>query len=112
MSHARWLTTANRICRLYVATTKPTQQLKDIVKFILTVYAPSWFRIKKEKSCVNGPQNLFEVIKARIYLKGDQKKVVQKSIQHNGYFGHPENILLAMIYDKDLSIPQKAISII
>lgn len=110
MSHARWLTTANRLCRLYIATIIPSQQLKDIVTFILKVYAPAWFRIKRNKSCVNGPQNLFEIINACKYLKGAQKTVVQKSLQHNAYYAHPENILLAMIFDKTEANRQTSIS--
>lgn len=110
MSHARWLTTANRICRLYVATVKPSQQLKDLVKFILTVYAPAWFLIKRNHSCIDGPHNLYQIIKSCSYLKGQQKVVVQKSIQHNGYFAHPEHILLTMIYDENELNRQKAIS--
>lgn len=112
MSHARWVTTANRLCRLYVATPKPSQPLKDIVRFIVRVYAPSWFRIKKYHSCVNGTQNLYEVIKSCRYLKGEQKAVVQKSIQNNAYFAHPENLILGMIFDKTESIRTKAISLI
>ena len=40
MAHSRWLTTANRILRLYVSTVEPSQTLKIIVEYITKVYAP------------------------------------------------------------------------
>lgn len=41
LNHARWLTTANRILRLYVATCSPSQHLLLLVQFIMKVYASS-----------------------------------------------------------------------
>ena len=37
MSHARWLTTANRLLRLYVATTNPTENLNILTQYIIKV---------------------------------------------------------------------------
>ncbi len=39
MSHALWLTTANRILRLDVATESPSQQFKNFAEFVVKVYA-------------------------------------------------------------------------
>ena len=47
MAHSWCLTTANRILRLYVSTDEPFQILKIIVEYIMKVYAPVWFAIKK-----------------------------------------------------------------
>lgn len=112
MHHARWLTTANRILRLYVSQKKPTENLKKLVKFIANVYAPTWFDIKKNKSCVEGAKHLFKFIKRTAYLKGEDKKIVEKSIQQNGFFAHPENILLAMVYDDDLRVRGRAVNLL
>lgn len=46
INHNRWLTMANRILRLYVATVSPSDGLKMLAIFILTVYTPMWFEIK------------------------------------------------------------------
>nr|CAI5847319.1 unnamed protein product [Callosobruchus analis] len=40
LSHARWLTTANQIMRLYVATEVPDECLCLLVEYIIKVYAP------------------------------------------------------------------------
>ena len=47
MHHARWLTLANNILRIYISTTNPTKNLNIIANYIVRVYAPSYFTIKK-----------------------------------------------------------------
>jgi hypothetical protein len=47
IDHARWLTTANRILRLYICTRDPIQPLQTLAEFIMRVYALMWFRIKR-----------------------------------------------------------------
>ena len=47
MAHSRWLTTANRILRLYVPTVELSQTLKTIVEYIMKVYVPVLFCNKK-----------------------------------------------------------------
>lgn len=83
-----------------------------MVKFIVTVYAPMWFRVKRNHSCINGPQNLFEMIRSAKYLRGEQRTVVRNAIQRNAFFAHPESIILAMVFDQCESYRQKAISLI
>lgn len=48
LSHSRWLTTANRVLRLYISTPLPSDELKELVTFILKSYMPLWFQIKKK----------------------------------------------------------------
>ncbi|GBM43156.1 hypothetical protein AVEN_2281-1 [Araneus ventricosus] len=59
---ARWLTTANRILRLYISTSDPSNELITLVVFILRVYAPSWFRIKFHHSIKDGARCLWHFI--------------------------------------------------
>ncbi|GBN79846.1 hypothetical protein AVEN_76905-1 [Araneus ventricosus] len=40
LSHARWLTTANRLLGLYIGTPSPSQNLKILVNYVMLVYAP------------------------------------------------------------------------
>uniref|UniRef100_A0A8D8R121 Uncharacterized protein n=1 Tax=Cacopsylla melanoneura TaxID=428564 RepID=A0A8D8R121_9HEMI len=37
LCHSRWLTTANRILRLYVSTEKPTKELELMVTYVLSL---------------------------------------------------------------------------
>lgn len=97
--HARWLTTANRILRVYVGTEAPSNNLKILVVFILKVYAPLWFQIKAHPSCKDGARHTWMSINLTRYLSKDLKKIVEPVIQRNAYFAHPENILLSMVTD-------------
>lgn len=112
MNHARWLTTANRILRLYVATSEPWQELRDVVRFILKSYAPTWFKIKRSPSCIKGSLHLFKAIQSCNYLKGKQREVVQKCMQHNAFYAHPENVILGMLFDENEFARNKAIQLL
>ncbi len=41
---------------------KPTQKLKKIVSFIINVYAPLWFGIKKSAKVADGARLFFKVL--------------------------------------------------
>ncbi|KAG7170172.1 hypothetical protein Hamer_G012424 [Homarus americanus] len=59
MAHSRWLTTANRFLCLYVSTSEPSSTFNEIVRFIMTVYTPIWFKIKKNSSFTEGVKFYF-----------------------------------------------------
>ena len=99
MSHSRWLTTANRILRLYVASECPSDNLKTLATYVVRVYGPMWFHIKMKPSCKDGSLHLWRTISRSRYLPKVYKAVIDPVIQRNGFFGHPENILLGMITD-------------
>jgi hypothetical protein len=100
MVHSRWLTTANRLLRLYISTKNPSTNLKILTNYVMKVYAPSWFTIKMKPSCTQGTRHLFETVCLSRYLPEELKLVIDPVIQRNAYFGHPENILLAMLTDE------------
>ena len=62
VNHARWLTTANRICRLWVSQHhlkgSVHQNLRMVVEFIVGVYVPTWFMIKVKHNWTEGPRHL------------------------------------------------------
>jgi len=63
ISHARWLTKANRILRLYMSKDVSSSTLTRTVSFILNVYGPAWFRIKNFSSCQDGAKHFFFIMK-------------------------------------------------
>lgn len=101
ISTARWLTTASRILRYYVTCTQPSMILKNLVQFIVKIYAPFWFLIKSQPLAVHGSRNVFKYISWIRQLPEDVQKVLRPVIENNPYFFHPENILLSMITDQD-----------
>lgn len=104
ISHSRWVTTANRILRLYIGSDKPSENLIMLATYVVKVYAPMWFHIKSKPSCKDGAVHLWRAIKLSRYLPDTLKAVVDPVLQRNGFFGHPENILLAMISDSRKNI--------
>jgi hypothetical protein len=70
-----------------------------LVTYVVKVYAPLWFAIKYNPSCKDGSKHLWNTIRASRYLPDELKGIIDPVLQRNGYFGHPENILLAMITD-------------
>lgn len=109
MSHSRWLTTANRILRLYVATESPDANLRLLTEFVVKVYVPCWFDIKKDSSCTNGAHHFHAMINRSSYLPDGYKKIVQDVLQRNSYFAHPENIILAKLHDGRVAVRELAV---
>ena len=106
MAHSRWLTTANRILRLYISTDEPSENLNTIAQFLMKVYAPTWFDIKKNSSMAYGLKHLFSVIKRSAMSPEHCFNIVKPVIQWNGFFAHSENLLLAMVYDDNQIIKE------
>ncbi|KAG0719329.1 hypothetical protein GWK47_007306 [Chionoecetes opilio] len=100
LNPSRWLTTANRILRLYVGLDAPSNNIKHLVTFIIRVYAPTWFAIKTQPSCKDGAKHLHGMMVRTRYLSSSLQKVVDPVMRRNGFCGHPENVLLAMITDE------------
>lgn len=108
MSHARWLTRANRILRLYVSTESPSEKLVTLATYVVKAYAPTWFAIKSHPSCKDGARHLFKLITTTRYLPTELKAIIDPVIQRNSYFAHPENLLLAMLTDNESHIRELA----
>ena len=60
-----------------------------------------WFRIKLNSSITLGAKHLFETILRVKQLRERSQLLVKEVIQRNAFFAHPENVLLAMVYDDD-----------
>ena len=54
MSHARWLTTACRICWLFISQDQPCKELHLLTTFVVCHYGPIWFSIKS--TVIHGAQ--------------------------------------------------------
>jgi hypothetical protein len=88
LNHARWLTMANRLLRVYVSSEDPSNSLKIIANFVMLVYIPMWFAIKYNPTVSSGSRHLFKTVS----LMKEQPEEVQAIV-------HPENIILSMITD-------------
>lgn len=90
LSHARWLTAANRVLRLYASVITPSDEHKLLVSFILKSYMPVWFNIKKSKYFTDGPKHVFQAIETSRFLPENLLEVVDPVIERNSFFAHPK----------------------
>ena len=60
--HARWLTLACQILRVYVSEVKPLKNLAIIAAFCINMYFFSWFEIKLHNSISEGSRNYHAVL--------------------------------------------------
>ncbi|GBN35964.1 hypothetical protein AVEN_70650-1, partial [Araneus ventricosus] len=101
LNFVRWLTTANRILRLYISASHPSNELITLLVFILRVYAPSWFRIKVHHSIMDGSRHLWHFISSSRYLTKKYRDIIEPVISRTAHFAAPENMLLAMLTERD-----------
>ena len=104
LCHSLWLTTANRILRPYVTMSNPSENLLLLTEFVMKVYTLMWFDIKINPSAIHASKHLHRTIEKVRVLSPRVQQIVLLVIQRNGYYAYPENILLAMVYDKNKDI--------
>jgi len=109
--HARWMTLACRVLRLYVSEAKPSKSLVILANFCMKVYFPSWFQIKFHNSISEGAKN-YHAIMDRIMKFTDKTTRITalKTLERNSFYAHPENVLLSMLNDEDYEVRSMAIN--
>lgn len=105
VSHSRWLTTALRFCRIWVAHHKlkgnRLHNLRLIVQFIVGVYLPNWFNTKVKSSFSEGPRHVLFQLEL---LRSQPRKVVQileQTVRKSSWYAHPEAVLQTMLCSKN-----------
>ena len=68
ISHSRWLSTGNRIMRLYVVSENSSDELYILARFVLQVYVTMWLTIQCKPSCKDGANHLFLTIAREVTL--------------------------------------------
>ena len=110
--HARWLTLANTLLRLYVSTPYPSKELSTMANIIVKYYAKMWFHIQRNSKCTDGAKNVFRSIELLRDLPLEDQVLMQKPLQHNAHFAHSEWILLTMLCEKDRFLRERAVKLI
>ena len=95
---SRWTNTQSRCCGAYLSTVEPTFQLQRIVHFIINVYAPIFLKAKHFNKAEEGPHLLVQEMQAvKLHCPPAELSVMQICIRRNGFYGHPENVLFALL---------------
>ena len=105
VNHSRWLTTANRILRLWVSKhplrRKAQKNLTFLVEFIVGVYYPCWFNIKVKHSWVEGPRHILFQLECLRSQKKEVVDIVMPTVSRSAWFSHSENIIQTLLCSSD-----------
>ena len=112
INHSRWLTLATRLLILYTRTPNPCDGLKTVVQFIVQVYAPLWFKLKKNNNFIYGPAAIFTAISLINQQPESVRNVVRRVVQHNAWFAEIGIMLCAMLGSDERRVREKAVEII
>ena len=119
VNHSRWLTTACRLCRLWVSkhTLRKNsviyKNLKIIISFIVSVYAVMWFEIKCRSNILHGPRHMLKAVQlVDMHCPVKLKAVVEEVMQRGGWHAHSENLLLSLLGSEDEEERKFAVDII
>nr|XP_047138681.1 uncharacterized protein LOC124814754 [Hydra vulgaris] len=109
VNHARWLTLALRIMYKYTRETNPSAELVMITKYIVQVYSPIWFAIKRSGHYKDSAKILFKLIELTKLQDKKIQEVVFKNLAGNSFCCLQENFLYCMIMDDEKVNRDKAI---
>lgn len=112
VSHSHWVTTADRICRVYISkhglTGEDLKKLRVIVPFIVSHYYPLWFDIKAESKISFAPRHILKEIaivrsmKAKDVLSKKVKSIAMQFIEKGAWQAHSEPLLLSLLSSGDV----------
>ena len=116
VSHSRWLTTALRFCRIWIAKHELKGQalrnLRLIVNYIIGVYLPNWFNVKLNPKWVDGPNHLLfllQLVKTQNKLVRD---IVLPVLRRSAWYARSETVLQAMVSSQCSKLRAEAIEIV
>ena len=105
ISHARWLTTANRFMRIYVTKHgllgNGKTDLLLIVTYIVKCYYVIWFDIKCHPTSLAAPGILFRQMQIVKSLPKPIRDVVQPRISDGSWYAHSEHLLHLLASDDE-----------
>ena len=84
MCQCRRLTLANCVLRFYASISTPSENLKTLADFIVNLYVPTWYNIKCQPKCINGPIHLWNMIRRMQHLSETLQKEVLEPVVKRG----------------------------
>ena len=103
---------ATRILILYTRTSNPSISLKLITKYVVQVYAPSWFNIRKNNNFVQGPALLYQKIQLIKSQSAEVQDMALKVVHRNGWFAEQGTFLCSMLSSTEDHVRLKAVQLI
>ncbi|KAG0715733.1 hypothetical protein GWK47_000101 [Chionoecetes opilio] len=105
VNHSRWLTTANRLIRLWVSKHrlkgKNLKNLHFIVEFIIGAYYPCWFNVKVKHSWIEGPRHILFQLDCHKAQRKEVLDIVMPTVKRSAWYAHSEAIFQTMLCSED-----------
>ena len=112
LNHARWLTLAIRLMCLWTRGAYPPElqdRLQQLIKYIVEVYAVSWFEIKRDSKFHNQQLYIFNMIQRIKQQSVQVQDVAFNNIKYNAFALLPENMLYSMMKSDELGVREAAL---
>ena len=74
------------------------------IKFIVKVYAVSWFEVKRDSKFHNQQLYIFNMIKRIKQQSEETQDVAFRNLKYNAFALLPENVLYSMMKSDDLEV--------
>ena len=97
---------------LYTRTSNPSFSLKLITKYVVQVYAPSWFNIRKNNNFVQGPALLYQKIQLIKSQSAEVQDMALKVVHRNGWLAEQGTFLCSMLSSTEDHVRLKAVQLI
>ena len=99
--HSRWMTTANRFCRMWVSQHgfrgRVAKNLKLIVEYIVGVYYPTWFNYKVKNDWLEGPRICLEQLNLTLRQDKEVINIVFPRMESSAWWASPEMLLQSLL---------------
>ena len=106
---SRWLTTGERTLCKYTRTARPSKGLIRLVKVILNLYLPGWFKFKCSPHIQEGARNYYYLVDLSRSLLDKDMVIAQRVLQVNAFWPHSENLIISMLSDDREEVRRKAV---
>ena len=101
LDHARWLTTANALCMLWMRQhgliEQDLENLRMIVQWVVGSYFPLWFRIKSQHHWLQGPYHVLYQLKLWRLQDAEVQYHTRGTVQRGSWYSHSEHLLQTLI---------------
>ena len=110
---SRFTTTQTRAVRTWISEEEPSFELQRIIHYLVFVWGPLFLTSKLKNQMEDGSRLLLlEMMLAKKHCSNPEFSVLKDSMDHNGQFGHPENILVSLLSSTQAEERRKAVDII
>ena len=105
LSHARWLTTGERLVYMWTRdhglTGKDLNVLKTLVMFCLEMYFKLYFDIKVKHQLVDAPYHILTTIRLLRKQPKQVRDILTFYVRTGAWYAHHENILISLLASSD-----------